>query len=608
MSGLKLIVRSGASGDDRVILLHDERLTVGRGQDQDLCIPDRKISSAHALLEPLSGGYRIRDLGSTNGTYVNGQLVEGVRRLELDDEILFGNTRVLYTDRDPATLEWADPPPLEVPPERLEAAGPNDTDEDLLDDAGGPRTVKFNLQEIERGLLALDDEQEDEPGAVVGRLQRRIQVLYRITLAVRSLDAHALLQDAAALLIEATSADRGAVFLSLPPTPPDAGAPRLEEVVARTKDGAPFGGGVSRTIVARALRTGEAILTRDAQEDQRFSANQSIYAFNIRSALAVPLRAQDDVLGVLFLDKREARRPFTHDDLQLAVIVAQQVSAALKNARLIDAITRANRELEAARDEILRWNQELEQKVELRTREVQAQAAKIAELHQQKDQLLGMVAHDLRTPLTGLVGFAEIAQVDFETGSAALAEDLQVIRSTALEMGELLSDLLDVSKIEAGKLRICPQDIDVAKLLAEQRRRYELWAQQKGIGFRLDLRGPLPRVQADPRRLQQVLNNLVSNAVKFSSKGGTITLLARDQGDRLELSVADTGVGIDPADMDKVFGRFEQTSAQPTAGERGSGLGLAIAKKLVELHGGQIWVESKRGVGSKFSFSIPIAT
>lgn len=597
-SGLKLVVRSGTlgAGADRVILLASERLSVGRGPDQDLCIPDRKISSAHALLEPAQGGYRIRDLGSTNGTYVNGQLVEGVRRLELDDEILFGNTRVIYTDREPEALQWQDPPPEAATPLPGRLGHGTDTDEALLEEVGGPQTVKFNLQEIERGLLALEGADD---GALV-RLQRRLQVLYRVTLVARSVDTKALLHDALGLVLEVIEADRGIVFLK------DGAGALFEAAALGRLPGHGAAGGVSRGILSQALQTGEAILTRDAQEDQRFNANQSIYAFNIRSALAVPLRVQDEVLGVLLLDKRDSRRPFIHDDLQLAAIVTQQVAASLANTRLIDAITRGNRELSAARDEILRWNQELEHKVEQRTREVQAQAAKIAELHQQKDQLLGMVAHDLRTPLTGLLGFAEVALADLEAGSDRVQEDLEVIRTTALEMNELLSDLLDVAKIEAGKIRVAPQDVDLAAVLAEGRRRYEMWAAAKGIAFRLSLRGPLPRARMDPKRIQQVLNNLVSNAVKFSGKGGTITLSAREVDDSIEVAVTDTGQGIDPADLEKLFGRFEQAGPQATAGERGSGLGLAIAKRLVELHGGKIWVESKKGVGSKFTFALPL--
>lgn len=596
-SGLKLIVRSGALAADRVILLHDERLSVGRGPDQDLCIPDRKISSAHALLEPLQGGYRIRDLGSTNGTYVNGELVQGVCRLELDDEIIFGSTRVLFTDRDPDQLQWADAPlpeaaPAPAPAPRPQAPGTDEGELAFLEELGGPQTVKFNLKDIERGLF---DTGED---AGAKALQRRLQVLYRVTMVARSLDVQAILRDAVGLLLEVIEAERGSIFLK------DAGG-QLVEAAAEGRGRGGAQAGVSRGILAQALQEGEAILTRDAQEDHRFAANQSIYTFGIRSALVVPLRVQEEVLGVLHLDKRDSRRPFDHDDLQLAAIVAQQVAAALSNARLIDAITRANRELESARDQILRWNQELEHKVEQRTREVQAQAAKIAELHQQKDQLLGMVAHDLRTPLTGLLGFAEVALVDLDTGGP-VKEDIEVIRTTALEMNELLSDLLDVAKFEAGKMRLNPQEMDLAAVLAEGRRRYDLWAQAKGIIFRMALRGPLPRARVDARRVQQVLNNLVSNAVKFSSKGGAITLSAREVDGAIEVSVIDTGQGIAAGEVDRIFGQFEQTSAQATAGERSSGLGLAIAKKLVELHGGRIWVESKKGVGSKFTFTLPL--
>jgi signal transduction histidine kinase len=596
-SELKLIVRSGPLGD-RVILLADERLAVGRGPDQDLCIPDRKISSAHALLEPCEGGYRIRDLGSTNGTYVNGALVEGVRRLALGDEIVFGSTRVLFTDEEPETARWPEPrpEPPSVEESPLGAGGPTQVatpppqlpgdDETGLEADLGLQTVKFNLQEVERGLLAPDVKAE--------QLQRRLQVLYRVTVAARRLPVEHLLEQATALLLDVIDADRGAFYLR------EAGTNRLREVALRTKKEKPAAqAGVSRGLLNQALQGGEAIITRDAQEDDRFAAHQSIYAFNIRSALAVPLLApQAPVQGVLLLDKRDARRPFGEEDLQLAVMVAQQVSAALATAQLIGQLTRTNEELQGARDEILRWNQELEQKVEVRTREVQA-------LNDQKDALLGMVAHDLRTPLTGLLGFAEVAQADLEAGSDRLAEDLEVIRATAVEMHDLLSDLLDVSKIEAGKVEITKRTTDLAALLDEGRRRYEMWAGAKDIAFRLKC-GELPPVKCDARRIQQVLNNLVSNAVKFSRKGGTITLSAKARDDAIEVSVVDTGQGIDAADLEKLFKQFEQGAAQATGGERGTGLGLAIAKKLVELHGGTIGVESKRGVGSKFTFRLPL--
>jgi signal transduction histidine kinase len=271
-------------------------------------------------------------------------------------------------------------------------------------------------------------------------------------------------------------------------------------------------------------------------------------------------------------------------------------------------VSLANRELEAARDEILRWNQDLERKVAERTSEVQAQAGQIEELMRQKDQLLGMVAHDLRTPLAGLLGFAEVAIAGLDAGLEAekTKEDLEVIRTTALEMSELLNDLLDVSRLEAGKLHIEPREVDLLELIRQGAKRYEVMAGQKDIGYQEFLPDGQLTVRADPKRVNQILGNLISNAIKFSNPGGRITLTVRTEGAKVLVSVADTGQGISPSDVDRIFGQYEQAEAQATAGEHGSGLGLSIAKKLIELHGGEIWVDSKPGMGARFTFTLPL--
>ncbi len=575
----------------RVIPLRQRRLSVGRGNDQDICLPDRKISSAHALLEPTPEGYRLRDLGSTNGTYINGHLVQGVRPLRVGDELRFGNTLVLYTDEEPEQLDW---------PGADRMASPATTSDPDLAEVVGPQTVKLSLRDVERDLFA-----SDESEAGLASLQRKLQVLYRLTELTRgSLRGPTeLLGEALDLVLEVTDGDRGAFFLRAE------GSGELEGVALRARRGKAQAAGISQSILAQALQGGQAILTRDAMRDHRFNANQSVVTNNIRSAVAVPLVVGDEALGALHLDKRSARRPFGQEDLQLAVIVGQQVAAAVANARLFEQISRANQELQAARDEILRWNQELEHKVAQRTEEVQAQAREIAELIRQKDQLLGMVAHDLRTPIAAMLGFAEVAIAGLEAGiePARTREDLDVIRTTAQEMSDLLNDLLDVSRIEAGKVSIDPHDVDIVAQVGGGRRRYEVWAQGKGIGLHLFLPERPLRVRADPKRVQQVLNNLVSNAIKFSARGGTISVTVRRAGERAVIAVADTGQGIDPSEQDRIFVSYEQASARATAGEHGSGLGLAIAKKLVEAHGGEIWVESEKGVGSRFSFSLPLS-
>jgi signal transduction histidine kinase len=599
----KLVIRSRAYGD-RVIRLGTESLTIGRGTDQDVSIADRKISSAHAVLECRNGRWLLRDLGSTNGTYVNGlQVAE--KSLDLEDEIIVGNTTLVFTEKD--QLE-----PLPTPDEAVSPfppiAGLPTAGAEV--DMEAPQTVKFRLTDVQRELLTGSSASRKENAGAIA--QRRLQVLYNLTDALRGVTSVPLLLERVMdFIFEVVDADRGFILMRDPKG--DGFVPSVVRRRSGSGIGAPDPPGVraafSTGLIREAIEAGEAVITRDAQQDDRFQANQSIYLYGIRSAITVPLNSRDKILGVVHLDKRDARRPFDEEDLHVLVIVCTQAASALANAELIGEITDANRNLEQAKIEIERWNRELEKKVEERTLEVQSQAERIAELAKQKDELLGMVAHDLRTPLTGLLGFSEIALQGLSSNAPTerVREDLEVIRATAVEMNDLLSDLLDVSKIEAGKLAIDPVATDLGELVEDSRRRYVLWADSKKIDFRIQVVGALPKVALDPRRIQQVLNNLVSNAIKFSSRGDTVTLAIASADTAVEISVTDTGQGIAPEDAARLFARFEQGSSKATRGEHGTGLGLAIAKKIVELHGGRIWVDSKKGVGSRFAFSLPLS-
>lgn len=602
----KLLVRLKFGGE-QAVALRGQPIAIGRGSGQDVRLTDRKISSAHALLEPHGAGYRIRDLGSTNGTYVNGQLVHGVRGLELEDVIQFGDTQVLYTVRQPGTVQWPAPA--------------LSSDEALLrefDDLEDPglRTLKFTLTDLEQEFV--------QPDEGADQLRQRLEALFRVTTVLKSASSiPQLLESTLELVFSASKADRGVILLRSErpdgPLRPIASRERSKRGSREPRPASGSGSGTtmmraidlqrfSRGLLDEALHSGEAVLSRDTRADGRFASNFSIHANGITSAVAVPLPGPERTLGVLYLDKRGFEAPpFKQEDLQLAAIVAQQAGAAVGGLTMLEALRHANAELETARDEILRWNQELERKVQERTSEVQAQAGKIAELNHEKDALMGMVAHDLRTPLSGLLGFAEIALEGLDSGEdpSTLREDLDVIKSTAMEMNELLSDLLDVSRMEAGKVQFSPETVDLIAFLSESERRYELLASRKQITFRLALPESLPPVRLDPLRIRQVLNNLVSNACKFTNPGGMVTLQARVTPAAFEVSVTDTGQGIAADELDRVFQRYEQTSAQATAGEKGSGLGLAIAKRLVEMHGGKIWVESKPGVGTRFTFALP---
>ncbi|HVY61692.1 MAG TPA: HAMP domain-containing sensor histidine kinase, partial [Planctomycetota bacterium] len=253
--------------------------------------------------------------------------------------------------------------------------------------------------------------------------------------------------------------------------------------------------------------------------------------------------------------------------------------------------------------ELAAWSRELERKVEERTAEVRRQSAEIARLAAEKDELIGIAAHDIRGPLTTILGFMELARMNLkEADLEALDEDLRVIEDAARSVSHLLGDLLDLKKIEAGKIRVEPVETDVAALLERSTALGALQARQRGIELVVSCEPGL-RARLDPKRIEQALGNLVANALKFTSERGRVEVHARATPEGLSVTVVDTGPGISSEELRQLFAAFMQGEAGRKV--PGTGLGLAIAKKLVELHGGRIWAESHGGAGSAFSFVIP---
>ena len=174
-------------------------------------------------------------------------------------------------------------------------------------------------------------------------------------------------------------------------------------------------------------------------------------------------------------------------------------------------------------------------------------------------------------------------------------------------MLDLVNDLLDVNAIEAGRLELKMDTIDLTKYLKECYDENLVLSKAKSIELVLDLEPELPVIVMDPHRIDQVMNNLINNAIKFSYPNTTITLQARVLDQEVAISVRDQGQGIPADEVKNLFTEFGRTSVRPTAGEKSTGLGLAIVKRIVELHGGRIWVESKVGMGSIFTFTLPQA-
>jgi len=229
------------------------------------------------------------------------------------------------------------------------------------------------------------------------------------------------------------------------------------------------------------------------------------------------------------------------------------------------------------------------------------------ELDEMKSQLLATVSHELRTPLASIKGFATtLLRQDVEWDEPSRREFLAIIDEESDRLSELIGNLLDMSRIEAGTLRLEPEPTDLRPIIEETVAEFQMMTHDHQLG--IDLPSDLPQVWADPRRARQVLRNLVENAVKYSPEGGPIAICARATPGNVQLSVADQGIGIKAGELDHIFDRFYQVDSASTRKVGGAGLGLSISKAIVEAHGGEMWVESQPGVGSIFHFALPLAT
>ncbi|HEX8475903.1 MAG TPA: ATP-binding protein [Pyrinomonadaceae bacterium] len=265
--------------------------------------------------------------------------------------------------------------------------------------------------------------------------------------------------------------------------------------------------------------------------------------------------------------------------------------------RVLDELEEKRAELETLNRELNRSNQELNEA-----------NAKLRELSSMKEEFLALTTHDLRSPLTVISGVISF----FTSGrlgelSAEQKNMVSMMERNTQNLIELVNDLLDASKLESGTMRLDFASTNLRILVNELRETMEPLAREKEITLEDMLTDDLPPLHADRAKLRRILVNLLSNALKFTPKSGRVQISAEPFNERMiRISIADTGVGIAPEDTARLFDKYEQARSRATRSEKGTGLGLYITRQLVELHGGEISVESKLGQGSTFSFTIPI--
>jgi signal transduction histidine kinase len=287
----------------------------------------------------------------------------------------------------------------------------------------------------------------------------------------------------------------------------------------------------------------------------------------------VPLIAEDQLVGALIV-MRKRTGTFAPEEVALLQTFATQSALAIQNARLFREIEEKSRQLEVA--------------------------------SQHKSEFLANMSHELRTPLNAIIGFSEVlAEKMFGELNEKQEEYSKDIHASGQHLLSLINDILDLSKIEAGRMELelsdfhLPTALDSALTLVRER------AGRRGIALRMNVDGRLGQIQADERKVRQVVLNLLSNAIKFTPEGGRIEVAAAPKDGSVEVSVSDTGVGIAPEDQEAVFEEFRQVGTADNKVE-GTGLGLTLCRKFVELHGGKIWVKSQLGLGSTFTFSLPL--
>jgi signal transduction histidine kinase/HAMP domain-containing protein len=327
------------------------------------------------------------------------------------------------------------------------------------------------------------------------------------------------------------------------------------------------------TVAGRVLLEGKPIHIADVQADPEYTMMEIIQKTGFHTILGVPLLREGNPIGVIILG-RNAVRPFTEKQIALANTFADQAVIAIENVRLFE--------------------------------EIQEKSRQVEEASKHKSQFLANMSHELRTPLNAILGYAELV-LDGIYGDAPekMRNVLERIQTNGKHLLGLINDVLDLSKIEAGQLVLTLNDYSIKDMMQSVYVAVESLAGNKKLGFKLEVPSNLPAAHGDERRLSQVLLNLVGNAIKFTDTGEVAMKAAAANGS-YTIAVTDTGPGIAEADQAKIFEEFQQSESTHTKAKGGTGLGLAIAKRIVEMHGGRLWVESKLGSGSAFFFTIPL--
>jgi signal transduction histidine kinase len=316
--------------------------------------------------------------------------------------------------------------------------------------------------------------------------------------------------------------------------------------------------------------------------------------FGVHSFVVSPVLPKEGFKGFLFAGTQNSDFAITEGDEELVAILSNQIGQALENARLFEKTWLAQ--------------QGLEKKVEERTRTLSQALEEVKIISRRKTDFVSAVSHELRTPLTSIKGYASILLAG---KLGAVPEEvhlrLEKINQHSDELTRMVNDLLDISRIESGRVTMKTQPQGLADILGGVADLLGLQLKERKLELVNELSAEAKGVQADGEQLRRVFINIIGNALKFTPAGGKITVRSQKREGMVQIDIADTGCGIPPEAREKIFEEFYRVENSINEQVRGTGLGLALVKRIIEAHGGKIWVESQVNAGSTFSFTLPQA-
>ena len=357
-----------------------------------------------------------------------------------------------------------------------------------------------------------------------------------------------------------------------------------------------------RGIVAKVIRSGEPSIMNDYQN---YPERRSEFVdAGVTAVVSVPLRMGDRHIGAIGLMDTGSGRKFTDEDVEILSIISTQAAVAIENARLYEQLANSAQQLESRVRERTEALSRMYEESKRKSRELEEVNLRLREVDRLKSEFLANMSHELRTPLNSIIGFSKliIDGLDGEINEEQM-NDLEIVHKNGRELLRLIDDLLNLAKIEAGRVNLVLQTEDPGQIIANVVMSMRSIADDKALKLDYEIPDNPRQVKMDSGKVRQVLMNLVGNAIKFTQEGRIRVSLEQTSSETI-FSVSDTGIGLPGDQQEAVFERFHQATPG-MADTAGMGLGLTISRRFVEMHGGRIWLESEVGKGSTFSFSLP---